>query len=225
MFFSLAFQNTYTNARKLLEAARHLAQSGDCNPDEIQKRVDHFEKRVQEFIDRVDKRKGVLQLAVNFYSRTQQVWYSPLCSARACAGQAHRHTLVGCQLLNRPRAPGGFFCLELVNRSLIENSARVAQQPGDRRDVNGREMLPFALIKPLSVCNACIVKASRGICRPVAALPCRARFPRDTLRRLLAELRHYSAVQTSFRAPKRSVVLAVRPSAFLAASFTLRWCF
>jgi len=67
------FQNTYTNAAKLLEAARHLANSGECNPDEIRKRVDYFEKRVQEFIDRVNRRKALLKLAVNFYSRTQKV--------------------------------------------------------------------------------------------------------------------------------------------------------
>jgi kalirin len=67
------FQNTYTNAAKLLEAARQLAQSGECNPEEIRKRVDYFEKRVQEFIARVNRRKGLLKLAVNFYSRTQKV--------------------------------------------------------------------------------------------------------------------------------------------------------
>lgn len=71
-FESIA-QNTYTNAAKLLEAARHLANSGECNPDEIRKRVDYFEKRVQEFIDRVNRRKALLKLAVNFYSRTQKV--------------------------------------------------------------------------------------------------------------------------------------------------------
>lgn len=69
-------QNTYTNAAKLLEAARHLASSGECNPEEIQKRVDYFEKRVQEFIDRVNRRKALLKLAVNFYSRTQKVGQS-----------------------------------------------------------------------------------------------------------------------------------------------------
>lgn len=71
-FIGFIFQNTYTNAAKLLEAARHLAK-GECDPEEIQKRVDHFEKRVQEFISRVNRRKALLQLAVNFYSRTQKV--------------------------------------------------------------------------------------------------------------------------------------------------------
>ena len=74
MFFGrFVFQNTYTNAAKLLEAARHLANTGECNADEIQKRVDYFEKRVQEFINRVNRRKSLLKLAVNFYSRTQKV--------------------------------------------------------------------------------------------------------------------------------------------------------
>lgn len=67
------FQNTYTNAEKLLEAARNLAKSGECNPEEIKRRVDYFEKRVQEFIERVNRRKSLLQLAVNFYCRTQKV--------------------------------------------------------------------------------------------------------------------------------------------------------
>lgn len=75
-----AFQNTYTNAAKLLEAARHLASSGDCNPEEVQKRVGFFETRVQEFIDRVNRRKALLKLAVNFYSRTQKVGEFCLCS-------------------------------------------------------------------------------------------------------------------------------------------------
>lgn len=73
MLFGFIFQNTYTNAAKLLEAARHLASSGECNNDEIQKRVDYFEQRVQEFINRVNRRKTLLNLAVNFYSRTQKV--------------------------------------------------------------------------------------------------------------------------------------------------------
>lgn len=73
VFCGFTLQNTYTNAAKLLEAARHLASSGECNPEEIQKRVDYFEKRVQEFIDRVNRRKELLKLAVNFYSRTQKV--------------------------------------------------------------------------------------------------------------------------------------------------------
>ena len=73
MLFGFVFQNTYTNAAKLLEAARHLASSGECNNDEIQKRVDYFEQRVQEFINRVNRRKTLLNLAVNFYSRTQKV--------------------------------------------------------------------------------------------------------------------------------------------------------
>lgn len=73
VFCGIVFQNTYTNAAKLLEAARHLASSGECNPEEIQKRVDYFEKRVQEFINRVNRRKSLLKLAVNFYSRTQKV--------------------------------------------------------------------------------------------------------------------------------------------------------
>ena len=67
------FQNTYTNAAKLLEAARHLASTGECDPNEIQKRVDYFEQRVQEFIGRVNRRKTLLKLAVNFYSQTQKV--------------------------------------------------------------------------------------------------------------------------------------------------------
>ncbi|CAH3018961.1 unnamed protein product [Porites evermanni] len=71
-FESIA-QNTYTNAAKLLEAARHLASSGECNKEEIQKRVEFFEKRVQEFIDRVSRRKALLKRAVNFYSRTQKL--------------------------------------------------------------------------------------------------------------------------------------------------------
>jgi kalirin len=34
-FFLCLFQNTYTNAEKLLAAAEELAQTGECNAEDI----------------------------------------------------------------------------------------------------------------------------------------------------------------------------------------------
>ena len=41
------FQNTYTNAEKLLEAADQLAQSGECEEEEIYQAARDLELRMQ----------------------------------------------------------------------------------------------------------------------------------------------------------------------------------
>lgn len=93
-------QNTYTNAEKLLEAADQLAQSGECKEEEIYQAARDLELRmqvnkyqggfysegqlqevfslcvcvcVQAFIQRVEQRKLLLDLAVSFYTHTKEV--------------------------------------------------------------------------------------------------------------------------------------------------------
>uniref|UniRef100_A0A671QIF3 Kalirin-like n=1 Tax=Sinocyclocheilus anshuiensis TaxID=1608454 RepID=A0A671QIF3_9TELE len=58
--FEEVAQNTYTNADKLLEAAEQLAQTGECDPEEIYKAARHLEVRIQDFVRRVEQRKLLL---------------------------------------------------------------------------------------------------------------------------------------------------------------------
>ncbi|XP_028291403.1 kalirin isoform X2 [Gouania willdenowi] len=67
-------QNTYTNADKLLEAAEQLAQTGECDPEEIYKAARHLEVRIQDFVRRVEHRKLLLDLSVSFHTHTKELW-------------------------------------------------------------------------------------------------------------------------------------------------------
>lgn len=70
---SRSLQNTYTNADKLLEAAEQLAQTGECDPEEIYAAAHHLEVRVQEFVRRVEQRKLLLDISVSFHTHTKEV--------------------------------------------------------------------------------------------------------------------------------------------------------
>uniref|UniRef100_UPI0014455B36 kalirin-like n=1 Tax=Epinephelus lanceolatus TaxID=310571 RepID=UPI0014455B36 len=70
--FQQVAQNTYTNAEKLLEAADQLAQSGECEEEEIYQAARDLELRMQAFIQRVEQRKLLLDLAVSFYTHTKE---------------------------------------------------------------------------------------------------------------------------------------------------------
>ena len=67
------FQNTYTNADKLLEAAEQLAQTGECDPEEIYKAARHLEVRIQDFVRRVEHRKLLLDMSVSYHTHTKEV--------------------------------------------------------------------------------------------------------------------------------------------------------
>uniref|UniRef100_A0A4W6G2E8 non-specific serine/threonine protein kinase n=1 Tax=Lates calcarifer TaxID=8187 RepID=A0A4W6G2E8_LATCA len=67
-------QNTYTNADKLLEAAEQLAQTGECDPEEIYKAARHLEVRIQDFVRRVEHRKLLLDMSVSFHTHTKELW-------------------------------------------------------------------------------------------------------------------------------------------------------
>ncbi|XP_055338220.1 triple functional domain protein-like isoform X2 [Paramacrobiotus metropolitanus] len=60
-------QNTYTNAAKLLEAARRLIQKGGQNIDEVRNSSLDLEKQTKEFAGRVSARRTMLDTAVAFY--------------------------------------------------------------------------------------------------------------------------------------------------------------
>lgn len=67
------FQNTYTNAEKLLTAAEELAQTGECNADEIYSVAHELESHVTSFAARVEQRRRRLDLAVLFYTHEKEV--------------------------------------------------------------------------------------------------------------------------------------------------------
>ncbi|KAM9341804.1 kalirin [Pholidichthys leucotaenia] len=67
-------QNTYTNADKLLEAAGQLAQTGECDPEEIYKAARHLDVRIQDFVNRVKHRKLLLDNSVSFHTHTKELW-------------------------------------------------------------------------------------------------------------------------------------------------------
>lgn len=77
----VTFQNTYTNADKLLEAAEQLAQTGECDPEEIYQAAHQLEDRIQDFVRRVEQRKVLLDMSVAFHTHVKEVrvrLFSPL---------------------------------------------------------------------------------------------------------------------------------------------------
>lgn len=66
-------QNTYTNADKLLEAAEQLAQTGECDPEEIYQAAHQLEDRIQDFVRRVEQRKVLLDMSVSFHTHVKEV--------------------------------------------------------------------------------------------------------------------------------------------------------
>uniref|UniRef100_A0AAR2JYI3 non-specific serine/threonine protein kinase n=1 Tax=Pygocentrus nattereri TaxID=42514 RepID=A0AAR2JYI3_PYGNA len=72
--FEEVAQNTYTNADKLLEAAEQLAQTGECDPEEIYQAAHQLEDRVQDFVRRVEQRKVLLDMSVAFHTHVKELW-------------------------------------------------------------------------------------------------------------------------------------------------------
>jgi len=69
----LIFQNTYTNAEKLLTAAEELSQTGECDASDICSVAAELESHVAAFAARVQARRRRLQRAVNFYTHQSEV--------------------------------------------------------------------------------------------------------------------------------------------------------
>ncbi|KAG8133179.1 hypothetical protein E2320_010993, partial [Naja naja] len=70
--FEEVAQNTYTNADKLLEAAEQLAQTGECDPEEIYQAAHQLEDRIQDFVRRVEQRKVLLDMSVSFHTHVKE---------------------------------------------------------------------------------------------------------------------------------------------------------
>ncbi|KAK9499467.1 hypothetical protein O3M35_002498 [Rhynocoris fuscipes] len=65
-------ENTYRNAEKLLSAAEELAQTGECNAQEIYSVAQELEGHVTSFAGRVEQRRRRLDLAVLFYTHEKE---------------------------------------------------------------------------------------------------------------------------------------------------------
>ena len=70
---TLLFQNTYTNAEKLLAAAAEMAQTGECNAEDIYSVARELESHISSFAQRVEQRRRLLETAILFYSHTEEV--------------------------------------------------------------------------------------------------------------------------------------------------------
>ena len=66
-------QNTVTNADKLLAAAEELAQTGECDPEEIYSEARRLEECMHAFLARVQHRRTLLDMAVAFYTHVKEV--------------------------------------------------------------------------------------------------------------------------------------------------------
>ena len=67
------FQNTITNADKLLAAADELAQTGECDPKEIYGEAHELEQRMHNFLSALERRRDVLDMTVAFYTHVHEV--------------------------------------------------------------------------------------------------------------------------------------------------------
>ena len=78
--FEGVVQNTYTNAEKLLAAAAELAQTGECNAEDIYSVARELESHISSFAQRVEQRRRLLELSVLFYSHTEELtnWLTEL---------------------------------------------------------------------------------------------------------------------------------------------------
>ncbi|RZF34081.1 hypothetical protein LSTR_LSTR011651 [Laodelphax striatellus] len=90
VYFVEGSHNTYTNAEKLLTAAEELAQTGECNADEIYSVAHELESHVTSFAARVEQRRRRLDLAVLFYTHQKEFerWVEELKSSEGAGAGA-----------------------------------------------------------------------------------------------------------------------------------------
>lgn len=71
--FESVAQNTYVNTEKLLEAAKHLAQTGECDRNEISCEANKLKEHITIFANRVKRRRKALDLSIAFHSHTNEL--------------------------------------------------------------------------------------------------------------------------------------------------------
>lgn len=62
----------------MLEAAEQLAQTGECDPEEIYQAAHQLEDRIQDFVRRVEQRKILLDMSVSFHTHVKEVMHHRL---------------------------------------------------------------------------------------------------------------------------------------------------
>lgn len=129
---SWSFQNTYTNADKLLEAAEQLAQTGECDPEEIYKAARHLEVRIQDFVRRVEHRKLLLDMSVSFHTHTKEVGLT--------------------NILRYPAAACGFYLKWMIN-GLMVKSLTTQILMCDKCVIAG--FVPLGSLQPISSLSCC----------------------------------------------------------------------
>lgn len=76
--FFVFIQNTITNARRLLKDAEELAESGQCDAEDVTNVARELDGRVRTFIIRVERRRQLLELSVSFHTNAKEVSVSSL---------------------------------------------------------------------------------------------------------------------------------------------------
>jgi uncharacterized protein YabE (DUF348 family) len=71
--FVKVLKNTITNVEKLLASADDLVINGEFEPQEIYSMTKELEQRMTVFLQRVEKRKNILDLSVLFHTHVIEV--------------------------------------------------------------------------------------------------------------------------------------------------------
>ncbi|XP_066917707.1 kalirin-like isoform X10 [Clytia hemisphaerica] len=71
--FEKSFQETYVKSKKLIESAAQLAESKECDPQDIKAKASFLESEVKNFTAKLKKRRELLKMAVNFYKNSQKL--------------------------------------------------------------------------------------------------------------------------------------------------------
>lgn len=67
------FKNTITNVEKLLASADDLVMNGEFEPQDVYSMTKELEQRMTVFLQRVEKRKSILDLSVLFHTHVVEV--------------------------------------------------------------------------------------------------------------------------------------------------------
>jgi hypothetical protein len=134
-------QNTYTNADKLLEAAEQLAQTGECDPEEIYQAAHQLEDRIQDFVRRVEQRKILLDMSVSFHTHVKEV---------------RHHTMTKCSLPERVFGLVGRNLNVLIMRDIGRKVAGEKMGPISTKCIRPGRCLPaFCFCSWLSLSHEC----------------------------------------------------------------------
>ena len=59
-----------------MDSATHLAETKNCDPQEIKTKASQLENEVKTFTSKIKKRRELLKMAVSFYKNTQKVSFT-----------------------------------------------------------------------------------------------------------------------------------------------------